>query len=730
MLSISTQATYQDGTGNDWVYYQDDTQSNVFYIVPSVQFIMDDAGNPSFSIVTYLTDDSNNGSGVVTIGVELSVSAAIESAISAQIANQLSISNAQFNALQYNPGSMAYLNFVTGSQTIQYAAAATQFGSNQATFVLQLNATQLQSLVAQFSQTGATYQVQYTLTVPARMPGVTAVLSFNSTIAYQYQVSQPTYNGWGDQTSPGSVQELLQSSESSSVSITPGSVTLPPQIETAVTVWANTTIADLVSAAVQQQMQIQGETSSDSFSINTISSFTSNFSESQVISWSIQPQATLPSIPTLGLSIGNFTSTVNDLQQVMTVTCDVPFSAASAGLPAQMQAALVQQVAVTVTYPGLTQANSTYTFTSNGSQVFSAPYDETQGGNWSLQYTVTYASQSTPQLQATVNVPSAQYAIDPQAIGFFTVTYDATNAFASPDPPTSVDIDLSFVNPDGTGSVSQQTSIDAGADPLTATITSFVPVPIDAAYAFTITYNYAGGTSFTAPTQTNQTGFLQYIPAAGAPQQVWFFCAPPTSGQIVNASVNVWYPQPPTAPPGATALPTPAAPTRLTVTPSGTSWGSQEFAALLFSDQPLMYSASVMASSGPPFNVDQQMLDPTLPSVQIAPNVGYFTIVLDASALDWSSTYSQVAVAVTAKLTPASTSNPEPGTTTFYWNTGQSGPQYMSFSYTPGTQTIAYTWIASYVPIVQQGQTPPPVATATGSATSTQPTLIIPAEPT
>src|SRR5258708_7079389 len=209
MLSISTQATYQDGTGNDWVYYQDDTQSNVFYIVPSVQFIMDDAGNPSFSIVTYLTDDSNNGSGVVTIGVELSVSAAIESALSAQIANPLSISNAQFNALQYNPGSMAYLNFVTGSQTIQYAAAATQFGSNQATFVLQLNATQLQSLVAQFSQTGATYQVQYTLTVPARMPGVTAVLSFNSTIPSQHQPSPPTSNASAHPTPPRPPPHLL-----------------------------------------------------------------------------------------------------------------------------------------------------------------------------------------------------------------------------------------------------------------------------------------------------------------------------------------------------------------------------------------------------------------------------------------------------------------------------------------------------------------------------------------
>src|SRR5258708_37922630 len=114
MLSISTQATYQDGTGNDWVYYQDDTQSNVFYIVPSVQFIMDDAGNPSFSIVTYDTDDSNNGSGVVTIGVELSVPAAIGSALSAPIPHPLSLSNAQFQALPSNPRPPAYLQFPPG----------------------------------------------------------------------------------------------------------------------------------------------------------------------------------------------------------------------------------------------------------------------------------------------------------------------------------------------------------------------------------------------------------------------------------------------------------------------------------------------------------------------------------------------------------------------------------------------------------------------------------------
>ena len=73
MLNISKQGTYQDNTGYEWVFYQDDVNSSDFYIVPRPQFAYDDNNNPIFQIVRYQTNDSTNGSGYCHIGVELSV---------------------------------------------------------------------------------------------------------------------------------------------------------------------------------------------------------------------------------------------------------------------------------------------------------------------------------------------------------------------------------------------------------------------------------------------------------------------------------------------------------------------------------------------------------------------------------------------------------------------------------------------------------------------------------
>ena len=385
MLNISKQGTYQDNTGYEWVFYQDDVNSSDFYIVPRPQFAYDDNNNPIFQIVRYQTNDSTNGSGYCHIGVELSVPSAIEQAITGAIAQQFGVSNPQFQALPYNPGAAAYLSFTQQGTTTVFTAAASAFGSNQATFLLQMTKAQLDSVVAAFTTSGGTYVVQYNLSVPARLPAVTAVLQFNSAVAYQYQVTQPQHHMWGSDT-PGSTQAILNASQSSTVTLNWGEANPPVSLQQAVANWANTTLATLVNSQVQEQLALQGETSSESFSINEVSSFTETYQNNQVIDWIIQPQALLPSLTDLNLNINSYTATVNEQQQVMTVTTNVPFAADQELVPVnEFAEVLVRSVTVTVSYPVLPQAAATYRFThpspvsaprnAGSSQMFSS------GGN-------------------------------------------------------------------------------------------------------------------------------------------------------------------------------------------------------------------------------------------------------------------------------------------------------------------------------------------------------------
>src|SRR4029079_19713557 len=104
---------------------------------------------------------------------------------------------------------------------------------------------------------------------PAYLRTVRAVLTFDSTVAYQYQVTKPQHHTWGKDR-PGSTSSLLTESQSSTVTVTWGETNPPPSLETAVADWANTTLATLVSNEVNQELALEGMTSSDSFDISEV----------------------------------------------------------------------------------------------------------------------------------------------------------------------------------------------------------------------------------------------------------------------------------------------------------------------------------------------------------------------------------------------------------------------------------------------------------------------------
>ena len=745
MLNLTMKGTYQDNTGFNWDYYGDDTDPSNFYIVPRPQFVMDTSGKPSFQITRYTTDGANNGSGYCRFDVELSVPAEIETAIQAQI--PVKFPNAKspyfFVALNYNPGGQAYFDFESGSSPITFSAPVSNFGSNVASFLLPMTKTQLDTLISSLSTSGGSYEIEYHLSVPSRLPAVTAVLTFDSAIAYQYQVTQPTYNSWGDQTSPGSVQQMLNESASSKVNITWGISNPAADLEKAVADWANDTLADLVSAEVQRAIALQGIQSDESFNINEVSSFTNTYSQNMVVNWIIAPKAALPSFPSMGLNIQDFISSVNEQQQQMSVSVFLPFKSDSANhknVPTPTVAgvtspALVDHVTVTVKYPTLAQANATYTFAKNESHTFVAAYDESAGAEWSLEYTVTYANTSMAPVKGNIaSIDSGAYTLQVEEAGILTVTFNAQQAFATEGTkPTEIDIAFSYVNSTSEGSPITQ-SLTLNTANQIGTITSYQPLPINNTYNYQLVYVFPGSVRYSAPLVQGENGFSQIIPAANAVHScnliIYVPVASASSNPVFDATVQMWYAQAPNLPPGVSSQPTKESPAVFTITANpdavGNLFGRATFDGFLSSDQPLVYTAAIDAVPEQ-VNIPETLLNNTTPSVMVTPTQRYFTLEINPTAIDWNTaTFQSVQVEVNVAVAQGSASTPPTSPSSqaaFIWNKGEMGTQYMTVGILEGNQ-VTYTWKANYIFSGQKTQD------QSGSGAATDLILNIPATPT
>lgn len=726
MLNIAKQGTYEDPTGNQWVFYQDDATPSVFYVIPRPQYIVNDQGTPTLKLVTYDTNTpSTDGSGFVQIGVELSVPQNVQGGIASAIQQQFGVSNPTFGALQCNLGGMAYLTLDGQGQPTVHSAPVSSFGSNQATFVLDLDADGMKSAAASLTTHGGAFPVRYALTLPARLPEVTAVLSFDSSIAYQYQVTQPQHHTYGSDT-PGSVQALLTSSGASTTTINWGIKNPPESLEQTVASWANTTLADMVNAEVQEQLQIQGMTSSESFNINSVNSFTNTFNENEVVTWTIQPQAVLPSLADLGLGIAPFSSSVNEQLQVMTVMTDLPFQTeVSDKSPSPFSEVKVQHATVTAGYPGLPEAQATVTFTRNGHHTFTAPFNPLHGPGWSVSWDVTYAGGT--QVTGNATADQGQYTLSVSEVGILTVTFNAAQVFLTQQAnvPASVTIDLSFMDPNGGGHfINQQATIDDPLNPM-ATITSLNAVPITTTYNYTVTYNYADGTTYTAPSQCNQSGFTQTVPFSSAVQAtpVYILYEDSTTNPILGANVKIWYQSDP-AVKGAAGAPTESAPTEFQLLPSpipGTtlSVARDMFESLVNSTSPLVYSASINTLQGQ-IAITGQMIASGFSALEISPTQRYFTLSIVPATIDWTKCDS-VLVTVTPSIKGGT--QPAPTGLPFTFNFEEKTPQYMTLPLNNLSDQVSYEWTASYI---APGKVP---GKATGAGTATDVFLLIPPTP-
>lgn len=731
MLNFALKGTYQDPSGYSWDYYRDDqvdtSDPNIFYIIPQPQFVLQEGTDkPVFNIIKNVTDGGDNGSGTCQFSVELSVPAAVESAISSAILNNSiqfpGVAAPVFVTLQWNAGGTVGFTLVTDGVGTYFSAPVTGFGGSVANFLLNLTSKQLESITAVFSSPGGTssLDITYNVSVPARLRGVTAVLTFNSSVAYQYQVTQPTYDSWGDETSPGSAQGFLKASGASKVDLTWGIANPPQYLVTSVTNWANSTIADLVNSEVKQEIALQGLQSDESFDISTVSNFTATYEENMVVNWILSPSAILPSFPGLGLDIDNFIVDVNQQQQVMVVSTNLPFTGTPPGLvPTESGGSvqpIVENVVVTVAYPGLSQEAGTFTFTTNSSNTFTTGYDLKQGTSWSLTYTVNFQDKTLSPLTATItNITEANYILSITDAGVLSVNFDATDVFTiGKNIPEKIEIDLSFVNVNaaGTGSTPFDYKLTLTPTEQQGNITSLQVLPVNANYNYQVTYFYSTGVPFPAPTMQNQTGFSQTIVQAAGEHQVnaiMIWLASEAQGdQLLSGTISLWYDTPPNLPSwyDVASLPTQANPTVFNVPiaqdSKSNSIGSTVFYGLTTNNEPLYYTATLTPMIANQIVIESQMIQNTINTIKVSPTQRYFTLVVDPAALDWKSNpYSQIQVQVTFAIGQGTAPSQVPADAqtqvlSLQYNTGEIDLQYLTLAIQLGNE-VTYDCEVTYI---------------------------------
>jgi len=705
MLDYNRKGTLQDATGYTWVFYGDNLKKNEFYILPKPNFVYDLNGNPILKLVTYNTDDPlTNGSGFFHCQVELTVPAEIRAAIMTEIPKQYpdAGANVVLNVLDYDPGAVAVLSLNDGSGPLEFKAPASEFGANTASFTVDLTAKMMDTVKKILATPGGGFNIKYAMSVPASLQGVNATLSFDSSIAYQYQVTHPQHHTWGSDT-PRSVQQYITDSQSSKVDIKWGIKNPPQKMVDNVSNWANQTLQALITAKVNQALAITKMQSDDSFNISNVSSFTNTYTENQVISWWLYPQASLPSLADLQIDVASFCSTVETRQETITIYAHLPFSKDSQNAPnvpkKDSKPVLLDKVVVTVGYPGLNQAEATFTFTENGSHLFTAPFDPSHGDAFDLEYTATFLGQPGQVTGKVTDIKQGQYSLIVESVGILTVTFDAHQAYMASgqdNPLEEVNIDFHYVDGMGLGDpISQSATIRKEQQPQQAEITSFIGYPINSPYTYTVTYVYNSGLRYISPAVKNQNGFFQIIPQVNAVHETNLILAVQKDAQsppLVDVVVDIWYQQE-TDIPGESGQPSKEAPAVFRLTPkdvAGWIYAQDTFLGFVNQNQPIIYSATIDSLAGQ-IVINAQKITNTQASIIVSPTQRYFTVEISVDSINWSSAgFSYLEVLITPVV-----GGVRQAQQSYSWIKGDSASSYLTVAYNEG-QAVSYDWEVRY----------------------------------
>ncbi len=410
---------YDDGRKTVTVY-RDFDDPNKFFIVPTPHFATIAAAGksvPAFSLTEYATNAGARGTAAMT--VELVIDPDARDAAEKNLPPGSIFG--QFDWVQ----AQAFLRFDLLGRQVVLNTVPSLYGSNQATFVVELNSeAEVNTFKDAFkpgSGIGPTqFNVQYQVQTLAKLPAVNVLVTYDSVIAVDYQKKiDVSKNVWGQETSRrASIQENLRSSDAGKVTISYSIPDPSVELQQRVTDWAWVTLEGLVSRAIDDAVRAVGERNADQFQLTSTASFSRTYAENQTIQWAITPGEFLP----------NFTE---DVWKVVYRKVDNRRLVVNFTILDSLAVAKIQSVALKINYPTAATGN-TFTFRPNNAASWTADFDGAKAGgefdpNYTYEYTVTFDDGTPPYKEPPIAANQTQVSLPVANLGIQSASFIGSN---------------------------------------------------------------------------------------------------------------------------------------------------------------------------------------------------------------------------------------------------------------------------------------------------------------
>ncbi|RWW91706.1 hypothetical protein [Flavobacterium cerinum] len=500
------------------IYGDDVPNSNAWYITPKVVLSkISGTDIPQFSLVKY---NSNGGkiSGFCRFSVQLMIDPTQKDVVKKEIPNA---EFPQFDWIQ----SGATFTYTIDGKTTSIVSEPSNFGSQQAVFSVPLID---EKAIAAFTNAfysgsgGGLFSISYDLSANTRLPAVTVVTKFDSTLAYQYQQenrykteTRYSRDTWGHTHSQqvqvyiGTfVKEMLTQTQAATVVVTPG-VGLTPTLLDMVKTWANQQLQNDVEQSINMAMNLMKNPSND-FSLQNVSSFTNTLTTSNVVPWYFEVEGSLP--PFDSETWKKVYSEVN--QQELDVTFNIQEDLSAHG---------IDRVNLTFQYGDVPSVTHTFSTADQSLWSINKPGQfngDTFKKDYKYKYDVIYSTSKetgkTPQPLSTDWITSELNIVNISLVdlGLMAVTFAASNidwedSNNSDNTVKEITVDWNWLVGTGEAILNETLILNKKNDTVTSTLRSVHPAN-NQVYQYSLTFLMSDGTKLYSK-GINGTSSLQRI---------------------------------------------------------------------------------------------------------------------------------------------------------------------------------------------------------------------------
>lgn len=292
---LETRVFKYDDNRKDVTVYQDDEDLNMWYIVPEPRFaqtIVDGQSVAEFALVQYQTQEG--AAGTCSFTGELTVSPEALEAVYQNLGRDITLGQLDWQMAE------AYFYYQVAGEEKVLNVTPSLAGTNRSAFVITLKTQEeVNTFKDAFGPGGGVvspFRVDFDVTALARLRAVTATVTYNSELAFEYEKEVDIdKNIWGKVTSRReTVKQQLRQSDAGDVELTWGIENPSGELQQRVNDWAWVTLESLVNKAVDDAMRTIGDQNADQFSLAATASFERTYTENQVIAWAFAPTSFLP----------------------------------------------------------------------------------------------------------------------------------------------------------------------------------------------------------------------------------------------------------------------------------------------------------------------------------------------------------------------------------------------------------------------------------------------------